>query len=246
MPGMNVVIVGASSGIGREVAYVFSQKGHHVVCGSRDDEELNYLVSDPRIRYGNEAHAVPIDLNAPDSIKAFLEHTYQIFSAVDCIVVTAGTMPANEMEYHDEDGLQYTTMVNYTGIALILNEISRHMVENGRGLIICLSSVAGDRGRPSNFIYGASKSALTTFLQGLRGKLFKHNVHVTTVLPGYVDTPMSYGKVKSSLAVSPRYVANKIWKLTQRRTNTAYIPSIWWLIMKIVKAIPETVFKRLT
>jgi short-subunit dehydrogenase len=243
---MNVVIISASSGIGRDVAHVFSRKGHRVICGSRDEEELGYLVSDLKTRYGNEAHGALVDLNSPDTIKQFLANVYQTYGTVDCVVVTAGTMPANNMEYHDEEGLLFTTMVNYVGVALILNDLSRHMVEKGGGKIICLSSVAGERGRPSNFIYGASKSALTTYLQGLRGILYKKNVHVTTVLPGYVDTPMSYGKVKGSFTVSPRYVAEKIWKLTENKKNVVYIPSIWWLIMKIVKSIPETIFKRIT
>jgi short-subunit dehydrogenase len=154
-------------------------------------------------------------------------------------------MPGNETEYYDEESLINTTMTNFIGIASVLNEISRRMINNNSGMIICLSSVAGERGRQSNFIYGASKSALNTYLQGLRSKLFKHNVYVITVLPGYVDTLMSYGKVKSQFAVSPYYVARKIYKLTKNKKDIVYVPSVWWLIMKIIKLIPEAIFKRL-
>jgi len=242
---MNVLIIGASSGIGKETAHVFSQKGHAVICSSRDQKELEYLVSDLKIRYGNSAYAVPLDLTDRLSIKQFLDDVYKIYKKIDCIVVTAATMPGNEMKYYSEEGLINTTMTNYIGIALILNVISQHMVNNNSGIIICLSSVAGERGRQSNFIYGASKSALITYLQGLRGMLYRHNVQVTTVLPGYVDTLMSYGKIKGSLAVSPVYAAKKIYSLIDKKRNTVYIPPVWWLIMKIIKSIPETIFKRL-
>jgi len=242
---MNVVVVGSSSGIGREVANVFSQEGHNVICSSRDEKELHWLVSDLKIRYDCEAYAVPVDVTNISSIKTFINKIYEYFKAVDCIVVTTATMPENDMAYYNEEGLVITTMTNYIGIALILNEISRRMVANHSGIIICLSSVAGERGRQSNFIYGASKSALTTYLQGLRMKLYKQNVRVTTVLPGYVDTLMSYGKVKKQLAVSPQYVARRIYKLAKSDKNVVYIPRIWWLIMKIIKLVPETIFKRI-
>lgn len=242
---MNVVIIGASSGIGREVAYVFAQEGYSVVCSSRDEKELERLVSDLKIRYGCNAYAVPVDITDLPSINIFIESIYRDFHTIDCVIVTVATMPGNEMAYYDKEGLMITTMTNYIGIALILNEISRRMVDNNSGMIICLSSVAGDRGRQSNFIYGASKSALKIYLQGLRMKLYKHNIRVITVLPGYVDTPMSYGKIKRQFAVSPRYVAQRIYKLTKGNRNVVYIPSIWWLITRIINLIPEATFKKL-
>lgn len=242
---MNVLIIGASSGVGRECARVFSSEGHNLICSSRDEEELGYLVSDLKIRYGSKAYAVPVDLTETSSINNFIKEIYEIFQTLNCVIVTAATMPANEMPYYDQKALINTTMTNYVGISLVLNEISPKMVNNNSGTIICLSSVAGERGRQSNFIYSASKSALSTYLQGLRMKLYKDNIHVITVLPGYVDTLMSYGKVKSQFAVSPRYVARRIYKLTKSNRNIVYIPSVWWLIMKIIKLIPETIFKRL-
>ncbi|MFW9877737.1 MAG: SDR family NAD(P)-dependent oxidoreductase [Candidatus Thorarchaeota archaeon] len=241
---MNVLIIGASSGIGREVAQVFSEKSHNIICSSRDEKELVYLTSDLKIKYGNQAHAVPVDLTKISSIENFLKKIYEIYKTIDCVIVTAGTMPDDRMPYYNKEELINTMLTNYTGIALVLNEISRRMAYDKSGVIICLSSVAGERGRQSNFIYGASKSALTTYLQGLRMKLYKNNIHVITVLPGYVDTLMSYGKVKRQLAVSPRYVAKKVYKLTKSNRNVVYIPPPWWLIMRIIKLIPEAIFKR--
>ena len=242
---MNVIIIGASSGIGREVAHVFARGGHNVICGARDEKELAWLVSDLEIRYDCHAFGIPVDLTQNASIKNLIKKIYAEFKTIDCIVITAGTMPGNDMPYYHEKGLIQTTMTNYIGTALILNEISRQMIKQNHGVIICLGSVAGERGRQSNFIYGASKSALKTYLQGLRMKLYPSNVRVITVLPGYVDTPMAFGKVRKQFAVSPRYVAEKIYKLTQSNRNVVYLPPIWWLIMTILKIIPEALFKRL-
>ena len=242
---MNVVIIGASSGIGRDTAHVFSQKGHNIICASRDSTELEYLTNDLKIRYNNMVYGIPVDLTDTSSIKYFTHHIYEKFKAVDCVIVTAGTIPESELPYYDEQVLMNTTMTNYIGVVLIINEISRQMAFHDSGVIICLGSVAGDRGRQSNFIYGASKSALHTYLQGLRMKLYKKNVRVVSVLPGYVDTPMSYGKINQRYAVSPRYVAKKIYKLTKGNRNVVYVPSIWWLIMRIIGIIPEAIFKKL-
>jgi decaprenylphospho-beta-D-erythro-pentofuranosid-2-ulose 2-reductase len=242
---LNVVVIGASSGIGKEVSHIFAQKGHNVICGSRDEKELKWLAEDLKIRYGNTAYGVPVDLMNKESVQYFIEKIYHSFTEIDCLVVTAGILPDVQIEFHDADNLMNTTLTNYVGIAMVLNEVSRRMMQNKTGTIICLSSVAGERGRQSNFIYGASKSALNTYLQGLRMKMYSHNVRIVTVLPGYVDTPMSYGKVDPKLAVSPQYVAKKIYRLIYSKRNIVYIPIVWWLVMAIIKLIPEAIFKRL-
>ena len=243
---MDVAIIGASSGIGRAVANIFAENKHNVICSSRDENELDSLVSDLRIRYDIKAYAVAVDLTNNLSIKKFIKRSYELFKTIDCCIVTAAVVDSVDKPYYDEEELINTTNANYTGIALTLNEISRRMAGGDSGVTMCLSSVAGDRGRQSNFIYGASKSALITYLQGLRMKMYKHNVHVITVLPGYIDTIMAYGRIRNSLAVSPQYAARKIYKLVKSKRNIVYIPPVWWLVMKIIKFIPESIFKRLS
>lgn len=242
---MNILIIGASSGIGRECAHVFSSEGHSVICSSRDKDELSNLVCDLSIRYNYKAYAVPLDLTQLTCINNFVKEIYSIFQKLDCVIITAGTMPPDGVDYSDQNALLNTAMTNYIGIAALINDISKRMTEVSAGTIICLSSVAGDRGRQSNFIYGASKSALNTYLQGLRMKLNRHNIQVITVLPGYVDTLMSYGKVKAVLAVSPSYFAKRIYKLSNSQQNIVYVPTIWWLVAKVLKSIPEAIYKRL-
>ena len=243
---MNVLIIGASSGIGKECAHIFSKNGHNVICGSRDGEELDNLVSDLKIRYCGNAYALRIDLTQLSTINTYVDDIYTIFTELDCVVVTAATMPPEGAEYFDKEALFDTTMTNYIGIAAILNKLSQRMMKASKGTILCLSSVAGDRGRKNNFIYGATKSALNTYLQGLRVKLHQHNIVVITVLPGYVDTLMAYGKVRAALSVSPSYFAKRTYKLTHSRRNIVYVPAIWWLVGKILKLIPETIYKRLS
>jgi len=243
---MDVAIIGASSGIGRAVANIFAENKHNVICSSRDENELDSLVSDLRIRYDIKAYAVAVDLTNNLSIKKFIKRSYELFKTIDCCIVTAAVVDSVDKPYYDEEELINTTNANYTGIALTLNEISRRMAGGDSGVTMCLSSVAGDRGRQSNFIYGASKSALITYLQGLRMKMYKHNVHVITVLPGYIDTIMAYGRIRNSLAVSPQYAARKIYKLVKSKRNIVYILPVWWLIMKIIKLVPESIFKRLS
>ena len=242
---MNILIIGASSGIGRECAHVFSSEGHSVICSSRDEDELSNLVCDLSIRYSYKAYAVPLDLTQLACINNFVKEIYAIFQKLDCVIITAGTMPPDGVDYSDQNALLNTTMTNYIGIATLLNDVSKRMTEVNAGTIVCLSSVAGDRGRQSNFIYGATKSALSTYLQGLRMKLNRHNIQVITILPGYVDTLMSYGKVKAVLAVSPTYFAKRIYKLSKSRRNVVYVPAIWWLVAKVLKSIPEAIYKRL-
>ena len=242
---MNVLIIGASSGIGRESAHVFAQEGHNVICSSRDKEELEYLVSDLKVRYDSQAYAVSVDLTQLSKINNYVAEIYKIVQTLDCVIVTVGTMPADQVHYSNQKELLDTAMTNYIGIAAVLNEISIKMREINSGVIVCLSSVAGERGRQSNFIYGATKSALSTYLQGLRMNLNKYNIQVITVFPGYVDTLMSYGKVKAMFAVSPYYFARRIYKLSGSKRNIVYVPVIWWFIARILKSIPEGIYKRL-
>lgn len=242
---MKVLIIGASSGIGREVAHVFSRNGWDVICSARDGAELHMLSGDLKTRYGGNAHVAPVDLTDPASVSRFVKALYEAHPIIDCVVVTAGTLPRDEEEHDDEEDLIRVTATNYIGVALMLNEISRRMAAKNAGVIICMSSVAGERGRRKNFVYSASKSALTTYLQGLRMKMYGHGVRIVTVVPGYVDTLMAYGKVRKGFAVSPQYVARKIYMLLGRKKDVAYIPPIWWLIMKTVKLVPESLFKRL-
>jgi decaprenylphospho-beta-D-erythro-pentofuranosid-2-ulose 2-reductase len=134
---------------------------------------------------------------------------------------------------------------NFTGSALALNILANHFEQKRRGFICGISSVAGDRGRQSNYLYGSAKGGLTIYLQGLRNRLYHSGVHVITVKPGFVDTRMVFGKAKLPLVATPQAVARDIYLAVKKRKNVVYVPWFWRYIMSMVGSIPEGLFKRL-
>ena len=135
---------------------------------------------------------------------------------------------------------------NFTGIVSILNIFANYFEEKEGGFIVAVSSVAGDRGRRSNYIYGSAKAALTTYLSGLRNRLCSKNVNVMTVTPGFVATKMTKNlDLPDLITVSPSYVGKKIFKMQQKKSDQIYIPGYWYFIMLFIKLIPERVFKKL-
>jgi len=135
---------------------------------------------------------------------------------------------------------------NFTTVVSLLTLLANLFERQGRGSIAVISSVAGDRGRQSNYVYGAAKGALTIYLQGLRNRLAKANVHVLTIKPGFVDTPMTRDFKKGLLWVGPDVIARGIVKAIDKRKDVAYLPFFWRYIMFIIKIIPERIFKRLS
>ena len=135
---------------------------------------------------------------------------------------------------------------NFTGIVSILNIFANYFEEKEDGFIVAVSSVAGDRGRKSNYTYGSAKAALTTYLSGLRNRLASKNVHVMTVKPGFVDTKMTKNlDLPGLITVSPNYVGKKIFKMQQKRVDRFYVPGYWYFIMAFIKIIPERIFKKI-
>ncbi len=224
---------------------MFAKRGHRILCSARDKSELDRVASDLTIRFGCEIRAIAVDLSNPPEIEVFVNKIYSVVEQLDTVIVTAATLPRSRSEFGAYRELMDITMTNYVGVATLLGAISTRMIERGAGTIVCLSSVAGDRGRQSNFVYGATKSALNTFLQGLRMKLNKHNIRVITVMPGYVDTLMAYGKVKASLAVSPSYFAERIYQIAKGRRDVVYVPVVWWWVARVLKSIPEAIYKKM-
>ncbi|MBT3223292.1 MAG: SDR family NAD(P)-dependent oxidoreductase, partial [Proteobacteria bacterium] len=136
--------------------------------------------------------------------------------------------------------------INYTGATSLCEVLAERMERRGEGSIVGIASVAGDRGRQSNYFYGSAKGAFALYLQGLRNRLHQSGVHVMTVKLGFVDTRMTFGMKTGIPIASPEQVGNAIYKNQRRRTNTLYYPPFWGLIMGIIKALPEGVFKRLS
>jgi short-subunit dehydrogenase len=164
------------------------------------------------------------------------------------VVVTAfGVLIEGEESFRSPQRSLDSTLVNYSGVVSILGHLSKAMAERGSGTIIGISSVAGERGRGSNYIYGSAKAGVSAYLDGLRNFLFTKGVHVVTVKPGYVDTKMKAHKPTPKIVTaSPEQVAKAVMLGFKRKRNTIYVLPIWRWIMLIIRNIPEFVFKRMS
>jgi decaprenylphospho-beta-D-erythro-pentofuranosid-2-ulose 2-reductase len=242
------LILGATSGIGKALARRLAGRGHALVLAGRDAEELELLADDLRIRY--QVKAAWVQYEATDFNKhprLFADCNSVIGSELDGVVFCHGTMLDQPESERDFTQVRNLIDVNFTTAVSLLNLAAKHLATRRAGFICALSSVAGDRGRQSNFIYGSTKAALTTYLQGLRNRLSSSGVAVITIKPGFVDTAMTWGLLnpRSPLVANPDQVAAAIDRAILRRRNVVYVPWFWWIIMAIIKAIPEPLFKRM-
>lgn len=246
MEDKSVVILGATSPIARALAAEYGRDGYKVIVGARDDEENETIAADLRVRFGATAHAAHWDATDFDGHAGFFEQCRDALGAVPTgVVFCAGYMDENEVAERDFHSAHKTIDVNFTCGVSTVNIFAAHFAERGAGFIAGVSSVAGDRGRQSNYIYGSSKAGFSTYLQGLRNRMYHHGVSVTTIKPGFVDTAMTYGTVDSPLVASPEYAARAMKRAIDNGRAVAYVPFFWRYIMAIIRAIPEWQFKKM-
>jgi hypothetical protein len=164
---------------------------------------------------------------------------------IDLVLICHGSLPDQEAAEQDFDLARREIDINGLSVISLLTRLAPYLKEQGRGMLAVVTSVAGDRGRQPNFVYGAAKALVSTYLQGLRGKLLPYGVDVLDIRPGLVDSPMTQQFDKGLLWSSPELVARQIEKAVRRKRHTVYVPGYWRLIMAVVRSIPEAVFKRL-
>jgi len=147
---------------------------------------------------------------------------------------------------YDDLNTKMIVEINYSKLIVLLNHFAQKLELKGKGTIICLSSVAGERGRQSNFIYGSAKAGLTAYIAGLRNYLFHKGIHVMTVIPGFMDTQMTVEmETPKVLTSTPKQAANIIYKAYRKKKNTVYVTFLWWGIMLMIRNIPEFIFKKM-
>ncbi|GAB4403475.1 MAG: SDR family oxidoreductase [Bacteroidia bacterium] len=238
-----VLILGATSDIARAFAHACARQGHPLLLAARQPDRLEADVQDLKLRYGVEVSAWAFDARAYDTHVAFWTALTPRPGVVVCVF---GYLGAQAQAEQDWQMAQEIIDVNYTGAASILHHAARDMEAQGRGVIIGISSVAGDRGRASNYYYGSAKAGFTAYLSGLRNRLASKGVHVLTVKPGFVDTAMTAGlPLPKPLVAQPARVAQDIYRAMQRRRNVLYTLGVWRLIMLIIRHIPEGMFKKM-
>lgn len=240
-----VLIVGATSPIARYMAYAFARQGDKLFLAARDMQELEHIANDIRIRFGAPVHLGLFDAVAIENHQTFLQEVLDRLDGLDGVVWVAGTMDGMEEAFHEPLALKRLIDVNLTGAASLLTLCANHLQTQGRGFIAGVSSVAGDRGRGQNYPYGAAKGGFSLFLQGLRNRLSRSGVQVTTIKPGFVDTRMTWGRDKLPFLASPQRVAKESVQAILQGKDVAYVPAVWWLVMLVIRSIPERVFKKM-
>ena len=239
-----LLIVGAKSDIAKATAREYAQNGYDIYLAGRNISELETFAEDIRVRSEKAVELVELDILNYASHQAF----YDSLAEKPLGVISAvGYLGEQEKAQIDSDEAQKIMDTNYTGVVNLLNIIAHDFEQRRAGFIVGISSVAGDRGRKSNYIYGSAKAGLTAYLSGLRNRLYESQVHVLTVKPGFVATKMTEGMdLPKKLTAQPEEVAKDIFKAQQRGKNVLYTKWMWKYIMFIITSIPEFMFKKMS
>ncbi len=241
-----ILIIGATSAIAEATARLYASRGDTVYLMARNEERLAVMSNDLAIRGAQKVVTAAFDILEHEQHRSLLESAAETMGGIDVILVAHGILPDQAACEKDPERMRDAFEVNALGTLSLLTLIANRLEAQGSGTLAVIGSVAGDRGRKSNYVYGASKAALHTFLQGLRNRLAGKGINVITIKPGFVDTPMTAAFEKGPLWAAPETIAAGIVKAIERRRDVVYLPWFWRLIMLVVRTIPERLFKRLS
>tara|TARA_Y100001958_G_scaffold158687_1_gene157351 strand:- start:1583 stop:2320 length:738 start_codon:yes stop_codon:yes gene_type:complete len=242
MKNKSVLILGALSDIAKSIAKKYGENGYNLHLAGRKINDLKLHSNDLKIRYNININIYELDLLKTETHEDFIKNLKEIPSIVICAVGLLGDQKENENNSEIRTKILRT---NYEGPVNIISDFANIFEIQGHGTIVGISSVAGNRGKASNYIYGSAKAGFTTFLSGLRNRLAKKNVHVLTVIPGTVYTKMTLGlKLPKLFTTYPDKVANDIYVAVNEKKDIIYTIKIWRLIMFIINCIPEAIFKK--
>ena len=238
-----VLILGATSDIARAIARAYAKMGRAVILAARRHERLEADVADLALRYGVAARAVEFDAVDIANHAGLFD---RLGALPDTVVSVVGFMGDQAVSEHDAEAAALVMRSNYVGPAAVLAEVANRMAARGSGVIIGISSVAGERGRARNYVYGSAKAGFTAYLSGLRNRLAGTGVRVITVLPGYVVTRMTAGMATPALLTAqPAAVAEAILAAEANSRDVIYVRPIWRWVMAVIRTIPERLFKRM-
>jgi len=243
--GQRILIIGATSAIAEAVARLYATRGASLYLLARDRDRGEAIGQDLTVRGAAEAHAGTFDASDLAMHASVLETAWAAFGGFDMVLIAHGTLPDQPRCDADTDCALREFAINGTSTIALVNRIAQKLEAQGTGTLAVISSVAGDRGRASNYLYGSAKAAVSTYLSGLRQRLNARGVNVLTIKPGFVDTPMTAAFKKGALWAKPEQVARGIVRAIDKRRGVVYLPWFWWGIMAVIRGIPELVFRRI-
>jgi len=241
----NVLIIGATSAIAGATARRCARRGDRLFLAGRDAARLGILADDLRVLGAQEVTTHVCDLADDTAHAGLVDAARERLGRIDLSLIAHGILGDQRAEEGDFELARRNFEINALSPISLLTRLVPVYREQGQGTLAAISSVAGDRGRQSNYVYGAAKGALSLYLQGLRNRLHPEGIHVLTIKPGFVDTPMTRDFPKGPLWVGPDVIARGILRAVDRRRDVVYLPWFWRPIMAIIKAIPESLFKRM-
>lgn len=242
---LRVLIIGATSAIAGETARSYAAGGAKLFLTGRDAAKLASVADDLRVRGASEVHTGVLDVAQIPRHAQIIESATSSLGGLDVALIAHGTLPAQSACQEQVADTLEALHLNFTATVALLTLLANYFEAQHRGSIAVITSVAGDRGRQSNYVYGAAKGGVERFLQGLRNRLHPSGVSVVTIKPGFVDTPMTAAVKKNLLFASPRRVGRSIHRAIERRRDVVYIPWFWRPLMMLIRALPERLFKRL-
>lgn len=242
-----VLIIGATSAIATACARLWAAQGAALFLVGRDDDKLAALAADLRVRGAASTHVYRMDANDLAAHSPMLRSATDALSGLDTVLIAHGTLPSQAACEHDPALALREFATNCTSVIALLTLLANLFEKQRHGAIGVITSVAGDRGRPSNYVYGSAKAAVSAFCEGMRPRLFKAGVTLTDIRPGFVATPMTEGlSLPAALVATPEAVAKRIVVGIDRGKDVLYVPAFWSPIMRIIRSIPRFVFKRIS
>lgn len=240
------LVLGATSGIAEATCRLWAREGANLFLVGRAADKVEAVAADLRVRGAAYVDTAVLDLNETQHHADLLAHAITSLGGLDVAYLAMGVLGEQPRAEQDTAHAEHILHTNFTAPVSLLTTLANFMVKQGHGKLAVLSSVAGDRGRKSNYVYGASKAGLTAFVDGLRNRVDREGVAVLTIKPGPVKTSMTTGMKGSEKFADPAKVAKTIADRIAKGTGgILYVPGIWWPIMTVIKAIPDTIFKKL-
>ncbi len=243
---MRVVIIGASSAIAYETAKCFARDGAELFLVGRSAAKLTTIADDLKVHGAKQVETWVLDLCELDHHQHMFEQALASLGELDMLLIAHGTLADQGKCEQSVAQTMQELQTNCLSVISLLTISANYFEQQQHGCIAVITSVAGDRGRKSNYVYATSKAAVSVFLQGLRNRLSSAGVSVLTIKPGYVATPMTAHMKKGPLTASPQSVGRGIYEAMKKGKNVVYLPGFWGAMMFVIRSIPEEIFKRLS